>query len=239
MGGPAQGLGGPTQGLGGPAQDLGGPTQGLGDPAWEPAGPTQGLGGLGLAGAAAGVAGAGQWQAAPAAPAQAYPQPLPLSGTSGQAVIGGIVAFLGAIATVVACAVPLVKGPSAGGFGGTSISLFSVFSHGSLKWFLAEPIGVAILGVVAGLIIMSSRSRVSPAVAAGVLIGIGLQTVGLFLAIRALVNGLVGLTSGLASGFGAPSVPVAQAGPADIVGLLGGVLLIVAGVVGVAAARRN
>jgi len=250
VGGPAQGFAGPAQGLGRHAQGaadaapaLGSPGPGLGSPGPALGGPPQGLGGLGFSGPAAGAAGPPQWQITPAAPARAVPQvPSQQGSASGQAIVGGVIAFLGAIGVIVACAVPLIKGPAGAGFGSTSVTLFNLLSHGPLKWFLAEPIGVAVLSVVAGLVIMSSRSRAVPAVAAGILIGIGIQTAALFFAIHSVVSGLVGgIVSGLGSlsgSTGALALGI-QTGPAGVVGLLGGVLLIVAGVVaGVAAARR-
>jgi hypothetical protein len=252
LGGPAQALGSPgpglgssAQGLGGPGLGLGSPAQGLGSPGPGLGGQPQGLGGLGFSGPAAGAGAPPQWQITPAAPARAAPQfPSQQGSASGQAITGGVVAFLGAIGVVVACAVPLIKGPSGAGFGSTSVTLFNLLSHGPLKWFLAEPIGVAVLSVLAGLVIMASRSRAVPAVAAGILIGIGIQTAALFFAIHSVVSGIVGgIVSGLGSLSGSGSTGVValgiQTGPAGLVGVLGGVLLIVAGVVaGVAAARR-
>jgi hypothetical protein len=209
-------------------------------------GQPQGLGGFGFSGAAAGAAGPAQWAITPAAPARVGPQvPAQQGSASGQAIAGGVIAILGAIGVIVACAVPLIKGPSSVGFGSSSVTLFNLLSHGPLKWFLAEPIGVAVLSVLAGLIIMASRTRVPPAVAAGVLIGIGIQTAALFYAIHSVVSGLVGgIVSGLGSLSGSGSTGSLalgiQTGPAGIVGLLGGVLLVVAGVVAaVAAARRT
>jgi hypothetical protein len=79
---------------------------------------------------------------------------------------------------------------------------------------------VAVLAVVAGVIVMVSRSRLLPVVAAGVLIGFGIQTVFLFL--------------GYWRGFGNS----AHAGPAGIVGILAGLLLAVAGLLA-ATVRRT
>ena len=247
LGTPGPGLGSPAQGLGSPRSGLGGPAQGLGSPGPGLGGQPQGLGGLGFSGTAAGAAGPAQWQITPAAPARPVPQfPSQQGSASGPAIAGGVIAFLGAIGVVVACAVPLIKGPTGAGLGSTSGSLFNLVSHGplGLKLFLAEPIGVAIISVVAGLVIMANRSRAAPAVAAGVLIGIGIQTTALFFAINYVVSWIVGrIVSGFGSLSGLGSTPALalgiQAGPAGIVGLLGGVLLIVAGIVaGLAAARR-
>jgi hypothetical protein len=240
LGGPAHRLGGPAQGPGGPAQALGGQGQGMGGPAPGMGAQAQGLGELGF-GAPAPVApgpppwqarqggpapvapGPPQWQGGQGATARAYPQDVPQQGgTSGQAATGGVLAILGAIGIIGACALPIYTSPS--GFGGTSasFSLFKEFGNGTAWWFLVEPVGVAVLALVAGVVIMASRSRIAPLVAAGILLGFGIQTAFLFLGYWR-------------AGFGGG----AQAGPAGIVGLLSGVVLAVAGLVAGAAARRT
>ena len=184
---PAQGAGGTEQTAGGgPAQQWG-------------AGPAQQWG--------AGQQGQ-QW----GTPAPAYPGAVPQQGsTSGPAIAGGVTAIVGALAIIGACALPVTT--TALGFGGasSSISLFKELGTGTARWYLVEPIGVAVLAVVAGVIVMVSRSRLLPVVAAGVLIGFGIQTVFLFLAYwRGFSNG-------------------EHAGPAGVVGILAGLLLVVAG----------
>jgi hypothetical protein len=193
----------------------------MGGPGPETGGQAQGLGGLGF-GAAAPVASPAQWQAGPAAPARAYPQAVPQPGAaSGQAVTGGVLAILGAIGVVVACFVPVTTSTGLGLGSTGSISLFDEFKHGPLKWFLVEPFGVAIIAVIAALVIMASHGRYAPVLAAGILVGFGIQTVFLFL--------------GYWRGFSAGQ----QAGPAGIIGVLAGVLLAVAGLVAGTAARRT
>jgi hypothetical protein len=166
-------------------------------------------------------AGAGQqWGTGGAAAAPPYPVAAPAGGAPGQAVAGGILAIVGALGIIAGCALPVTTST---GFGaaGSSISLFKEYSNGAAWWFLIEPVGVAILALVAGLIIMASHSRVAPIVAAGILVGFGIQTVFLFL----------GYWRGFSGG--------QQAGPAGIVGILAGVLLAVAGLVAGAAAPRT
>ena len=145
-------------------------------------------------------------------PAPAYPVAVRQQGSmSGPAIAGGVVAIVGALAIIGACALPVTT--NALGFGGTggSISLFKELGTGTARWYLVEPVGVAVLAVVAGVIVMVSRSRLLPVVAAGVLIGFGIQTVFLFLAYwRGFSNG-------------------EHAGPAGVVGILAGLLLVVAG----------
>jgi hypothetical protein len=177
-------------------------------PAWAAA-PTQGP---------AQAWGAGQGYAgAPRYPAPGVPTaPRP---TAGGAVAGGIMAIAGAIGTAAACWLPL---SSTTGIGGPSVSLFKQLGNGQGWWFLVEPLGVAVLAVVAGIIVMAAHGRALPVAAAGVLLGFGIQTVFLWL----------GYWRGFEEG--------QHTGPAGIVGLLAGVLITVAGLVaGSALARRQ
>jgi hypothetical protein len=150
-----------------------------------------------------------QW----ATPAPAYPGVARQQGTSGPAIAGGVIAIVGALAIIGACALPVTTNTFGFGSNGGSISLFKELGTGTAWWYLVEPIGVAVLAVLAGVIVMVSRSRVLPVIAAGALIGFGIQTVFLFL--------------GYWRGFGNGE----HAGPAGIVGILAGLLLAVAGVV--------
>jgi len=86
-------------------------------------------------------------------------------------------------------------------------------------WFAVEPVGVAVIGVAAALIIMlANRSARMRLLAAGVLVGFGLQTILLFAGYEFYVR--------------SPN----HAGPGGAVGILGGLLLLVAGLI--AAASR-
>jgi hypothetical protein len=189
---PAQGTGGTEQAAGGgPAQQWGtGPAQ-----QW----------GTGQQGQ--------QWGTpAPAYPGVVRPQAgvvRPQGSTSGPAIAGGVVAIVGALAIIGACALPVTTNLGFGGTG-TSVTLFHALNNGSARWYLVEPIGVAVLAVAAGVIVMISRSRLLPVVAAGVLIGFGIQTAFLFL----------GYWRGFSNG---------EHGPAGVVGILAGLLLAVAG----------
>ena len=200
------------------------------NPIWVSSDPAQGTGGTEQT---AGGGQAQQWGTGPTQqwgtsqqgqqwgpPAPAYPGAVRQQGsTSGPSIAGGVIAIVGALAIIGACALPVTT--TALGFGGasSSISLFKELGTGSAWWYLVEPIGVAVLAVVAGVIIMVSRSRLLPVVAAGVLIGFGIQTVFLFL--------------GYWRGFGNGE----HAGPAGVVGILAGLLLAVAGLLA-ATARR-
>jgi hypothetical protein len=159
-----------------------------------------------------------QWGAqAPAYPGAARQQ----GSTSGAGIAGGVIAIVGALGIIGACALPVTTNTFGIGSNGGSISLFKELGTGTAWWYLVEPIGVAVLAVLAGVIVMVSRSRVLPVIAAGVLIGFGIQTAFLFL--------------GYWRGFGNGG----HAGPAGIVGILAGVLLVAAGLVAGAAVRRT
>ena len=127
-----------------------------------------------------------------------------------------IVTAVGAILIIWACALPDLHIPP--GNGRTSFSIFNSGGGGDL-WFAVEPVGVAVIGVAAGLIIMlANRSARMRLVAVGVLIGFGIQTILLFAGYEFYVR--------------SPN----HAGPGGAVGILGGLLLLVAGLI--AAASR-
>ena len=127
-----------------------------------------------------------------------------------------IVTAVGAILIVWACALPDLHIPP--GNGRTSFSIFNSGGGGDL-WFAVEPVGVAVIGVAAGLIIMlANRSARMRLVAVGVLIGFGIQTILLFAGYEFYVR--------------SPN----HAGPGGAVGILGGLLLLAAGLI--AAASR-
>src|SRR5579863_1580284 len=83
-----------------------------------------------------------------------------------------------AILIVWACALPDLY--TSGSSGRTSFSIFNSGGGGDL-WFAVEPVGVAVIGVLAGVVIMAvNRSARLRLLAAGVLFGFGIQTVLLF-----------------------------------------------------------
>jgi hypothetical protein len=127
-----------------------------------------------------------------------------------------IVTAVGAILIIWACALPDLHIPA--GNGRTSFSIFNSGIAGDL-WFAVEPVGVAIIGIAAALIIMlANRSARMRLVAAGMLIGFGIQTILLFIGYEFYVQ--------------SPD----HAGPGGAVGILGGLLLLAAGLI--AAASR-
>jgi len=166
----------------------------------------------------------GEQQTMPPRPAPVPPPwagPAPVARVSpdrpdGLRLTAAIVTGVGAILIVWACALPDLHIPP--GNGRTSFSIFNSGAAGDL-WFAVEPVGVAIIGVAAALIIMlANRSARMRLVATGVLFGFGLQTILLFAGYEFYVR--------------SPN----HAGPGGAVGILGGLLLLVAGLI--AAASR-
>ena len=157
---------------------------------------------------------------APVPPPWAGPAPVARVSSPGRPdglrLTAGIVTVVGAILIIWACALPDLHIPA--GNGRTSFSIFNSGAAGDL-WFAVEPVGVAVIGVAAGLIIMlANRSARMRLLAAGVLIGFGIQTILLFAGYEFYVQ--------------SPD----HAGPGGAVGILGGLLLLVAGLI--AAASR-
>jgi hypothetical protein len=123
---------------------------------------------------------------------------------------GAVVAFVGVVATVVACAVPYVTytDPS------VSPATASIFNPGypGALWYAVEPVAVALAGIVAGVLLIALRGRTLRALAAGVLLAVGVQTFLLFVGYvggaatisgeRAAIGGGIGLLGGLALAIG-------------------------------------
>lgn len=125
------------------------------------------------------------------------------------AVAGAVVAFVGAAVIVVACALPYATytDPSVSP---TTPSIFNPGYPGAL-WYAVEPVTVDVVGVVAGVLLIALRGRVARALAAGVLLALGVQTFVLFVGYvgaaatgpseRAAIGGAIGIVGGLAIAF--------------------------------------
>jgi hypothetical protein len=131
-------------------------------------------------------------------------------------VAAGILAIVAALVIVAASALPYVRlSAGAGHFQPLSIFNAGPGSNASNLWFAIEPAGVALLGIILGVLLMAARQGRLLTVAAGMLIAFGIQTVFLFL----------GYALGLDYGTNQPGV-------AGALGILGGLLLACAGVMG-------
>lgn len=156
---------------------------------------------------------------APAPPAWVTPAPQFRSGSDRPGGLRPTVTVTTAVAAILivwACALPDLYVSS--GTGRTSFSIFNSGGAGQF-WFAVEPVGVAVIGVLAALIIMAAnRSARLRLLATGVLFGFGIQTVLLF------------------AGYEFYARSPDRAGPGGAVGILGGIVLLVAALI--AAASR-
>ncbi len=126
------------------------------------------------------------------------------------AVAGAVVAFVGEIAVIVACAVPYAN-ITDNSVSQTTPSIFNPGYPGGL-WYAVEPVAVAALGIVAGVMLVALRGRTPRALAAGVLLGLGAQTFLLFVgyigssasgpSMRVGIGGAIGVAGGLAIAIG-------------------------------------
>jgi hypothetical protein len=121
-----------------------------------------------------------------------------------------VIAAAGAFLVIWACALPIVTTSNSGR---QSFSIFNSGSPGGL-WFAVEPVGVAVIGVVAVLLVVVARTARLRWLAAGILVAFGIQTVLLF------------------AGYEFEPRSPAHAGAGAAVGILGALLLLTAGVLG-------
>jgi hypothetical protein len=134
-------------------------------------------------------------------------RPSPLS------IAAGSIAAVAAILVIWACALPELKVPAVDS-GRHSFSIFNTGTPGS-GWFAVEPVGVAILGAAAAIVMLvAARVPLLRLLATGMLAAMGIQTILLFAGYQFSVTH--------------PDHP----GGAGVVGILGGLLLLVAGVLG-------
>ena len=154
-----------------------------------------------------------------ASPAWVTPAPQFRSGSSGLDGLRLAVTVMTAVAAILivwACALPDLY--VSGGNGRTSFSIYNSGGAGEW-WFAVEPVGVAVIAVLAAVIAMAAnRSARLRLLATGVLFGFGIQTVLLFAGYEFYVR--------------SPD----RAGPGGAVGILGGIVLLVAALI--AAASR-
>ena len=129
----------------------------------------------------------------------------------------------GALATVLACAFSIVHFYNSDGSYASSASLFSLSGHGA-AWNWIGLVVAAVLSVVAGVLLMVSRTPWVRAGAAGVVMAFGVAVILIFAAYQ--------FTLGPVSGGNGPA-------GAEKLGGFGGLLLLVAGVLGFVAAARG
>jgi hypothetical protein len=142
---------------------------------------------------------------------------------SGLRLAGMLLAIAGGLAVIAACLLPFVHYASSFQTDQHSPSILNPGSSAAVKWFAAEPIGVALVAIAAGVVLLASSSQGPRWAAAGILLAFGIQTPLLF--------------AGYLLGFGTSSdVHHGSAGP---VGILGGLLLLAAGIIGLVASASG
>ena len=129
----------------------------------------------------------------------------------------------GALATVLACAFSIVHFYNSDGTYASSASLFSLSSHGA-AWNWIGLVVAAVLSVVAGVLLIVSRTPWVRAGAAGVVMAFGVAVILIFAAYQ--------FTLGPVSDGNGPA-------GAEKLGGFGGLLLLAAGVLGFVAAARG
>jgi hypothetical protein len=142
---------------------------------------------------------------------------------AGVSLLAGALAGAGALATILACAFSIVHVYNSDGTYAYSQSLFSISSHGA-AWNWIGIVVAAVLSAVAALLLVASRTPWVRAGAAGVVAAFGIAIIMIFAAYQ-FTLGPVSDGSGPAGG--------------EKLGAFGGLLLLVAGVLGFVAAARG
>jgi tryptophan-rich sensory protein len=132
------------------------------------------------------------------------------SGRSLAAIAGGVIAIVSGLLIIVACALPFVHYTDSQE--PTSPSIFNP-GFAPSNGFAVEPVGVALIAIAVGILVLVWSNRIARAIASGVLIAYGVQTVLLFFGYLAL----------------AVFSKSAQVGPGGPVGMFAGLLLIAGG----------
>ena len=164
--------------------------------------------------------GAGAW-------AVSYGPPTTVAAGRGSAAVRRTalgLAGAGALATILACGFSIVHVYNSDGTYAYSESLFSTTSHYGGAWNWIGPVTAAVLSVVAAVLLAASRWPWLRAAAAGVIAAFGLTVIVIFAAYQ-FTLGPVSAGSGPAG--------------AEKLGGFGGLLLLVAGVLGFVAAARG
>jgi hypothetical protein len=142
---------------------------------------------------------------------------------AGVSLLAAALAGVGALAAVLACAFSIVHVYNSDGTYAYSQSLFSISSHGA-AWNWIGIVVAAVLSAVAALLLVASRTPWVRAGAAGVVAAFGIAIIMIFAAYQ-FTLGPVSDGSGPAGG--------------EQLGAFGGLLLLVAGVLGFVAAARD
>ena len=103
--------------------------------------------------------------------------PAPVAARPLPAIAGGIVAVLALPFILAGCILPYVNWTDTSN--GATSSIFNAGYSGGF-WFAVEPIAVILCALPAAIVLIAVKHRVARAVAAGVLLAFGLQTITMF-----------------------------------------------------------
>jgi len=161
-------------------------------------------------------------ETAPAVPPVPPVLPQRPSRVSGLTIAAAAIAAAGAILIIWACALTFFT------FGLSTYSLFHLAGGPYGSWWQAIPsVTVAVLAVAAAVLLLVAHAGWARMLAAGMLLGSGIGTILVFAQFEALDSTTYGN-----EGFN-------HAGPAEIVAILGGVLLLIAAVLAVAGRKAQ
>jgi hypothetical protein len=151
------------------------------------------------------------------------PGPEPAPGRSGgPRTVAVAAAAIGAVLIVWACALTFVHYPGTTSSPAVSYSFFSVAGDPFGSWWYAiGPITVAVLAIAAAIVLIAAHAEWLRMLAAGMLLAFGVATL--------LVFATYGFTQGSS----------AHPGPAEIVGALGALFLLAAGVFAVVGRKKS
>ena len=125
--------------------------------------------------------------------------------------MGGVVGLVALPVILAGCVLPFINWTDTSN--GATASIFNPGFAGGY-WYAVEPVEVLVLAIPAAILLIVLKNRTARALAAGLLIAFGLQTIGMF----------VGYTFG--------DLTFGRIGPAGPVGLIGGAILFTGGAVG-------
>ena len=155
-----------------------------------------------------------RWDGMRWVPTESGPPPAGAQQAAGRrslvAIAGGVSAIVSGLLIIVACALPYIRYTDSQE--PTSPSIFNTGFPAS-NGFAVEPVGVALISIVVGILVVAWSNRIARAIASGVLIAYGVQTVLLFFGYLAL----------------AVFSSSAHVGPGGPVGMFAGFLLVAGG----------
>ena len=137
--------------------------------------------------------------------------PAPVAARPLPAIAGGIVAVLAPPFILAGCILPYVNWTDTSN--GATSSIFNAGYSGGF-WFAVEPIAVILCALPAAIVLIAVKHRVARAVAAGVLLAFGLQTITMF------------------AGYSLGELSFGRIGPGGPVGTAGGTILFTGGALG-------